>query len=289
MGDLARRVRAAVTATSRSAGRLVTPAARPVELVETDEGRLALDPADRIITPHIRASGGWAPEETAVLRRALSPGDAMIDVGANVGYLTLVASRAVGRAGRVLAVEPDPANLALLHANLRAARRGNVRVLAAGAWSHRGRLDLYRSVVTTGDHRILRADPRDRPLATDPGARASVRVPVIALDEVVPRRWPVRVVKVDVQGADHVAIAGLGSTIQRCRPLVMVEFWPAGILEFGDDPVGVAAAYRRLGRLRVLDHRGNERPAPDDDAELVAVAAGGPGWFGFCTLLIGEG
>ncbi|MGH9268498.1 MAG: FkbM family methyltransferase, partial [Acidimicrobiales bacterium] len=176
-------------------------------------------------------------------------------------------SRLVGASGRVLAVEPAADNLALLRANLGRAAARNVEVVEAAAWDHAGTLSLVRSVANSGDHR-----------ATPAGAGARVRA--VRLDDLLAEPAPVHVVKTDVQGGDHRAIAGLSGAIERCRPILVVEFWPEGIRWLGDDPVEAAAGYPARGyRVEIL----GSGDAPEAPQDLVARADADPS--GFLTLV----
>ena len=77
-----------------------------------------LNPEDRVMTPAMVRFGLWEPRETALIRGQLGPGDTFIDVGANFGYYTVIASKLVGEPGQVTAFEPDPVSFRLLGRNV---------------------------------------------------------------------------------------------------------------------------------------------------------------------------
>ena len=66
----------------------------------------------------VLSSGTYEPEETRLFRSKCRPGDTVIDVGANVGWYTVIASKLVGKKGRVIAFEPEPVNFAILKKNV---------------------------------------------------------------------------------------------------------------------------------------------------------------------------
>jgi predicted O-methyltransferase YrrM len=68
--------------------------------------------ADEVIRPALEADGRWEPAECAFLRAHLRRGAAFLDVGANIGYMTVLGARACGPDGRVIAIEPEPRNVA---------------------------------------------------------------------------------------------------------------------------------------------------------------------------------
>jgi FkbM family methyltransferase len=193
---------------------------------------------DRVMTRLIREQGSWEAGESAVLTTLIRSGSHVIDIGAHVGYLTLLAAARTGANGSVLAIEADPTNFELLRANLELNAVSWVTPVHAAAWRRSGEtLTMTISPDNSGDNRVFLRD----------GAEQTVDVPSVAVDELIPGDWHVDVVKVDTQGTDHVAIEGMRTTIGRCHPTVLVEFWPLGIEEFGDDPVQVLGLYRGLG------------------------------------------
>ena len=244
--------------------------ARPVR-VETDVGTLLFQAHDRLMAPTIAERGRWEVEEADRLRDLLHPGMTFVDVGAHVGYMTLLGARAVGPAGRVVAVEPSPANAALLRANLASNGVSNVEVVEAAALDRDGRATLSLSPWNTGDNRAY-------PVAQD---MEQIEVAAVRLDGVLGPDARVDVVKVDTQGTDHRAIRGMYATLAAGTPILLVEFWPHGITEGGDDPLTVLALYGALGfEVRVLGSPGDGlAPAP---GEVLAAALGAHS--GFCTL-----
>src|SRR5689334_3802567 len=70
----------------------------------------------------------WEPNETWAIRRLLGPGDLFVDIGANIGYFSVLAARSVGAEGRVIAIEPAPPTVAKLRDNLDLNGLSNVEV-----------------------------------------------------------------------------------------------------------------------------------------------------------------
>jgi FkbM family methyltransferase len=246
----------------------------PAERLTTDVGQLWLPADDAVMRPWIAHYGTWEPSESAFLRARLRPGMTLLDVGANVGYFSLLGARAVGPSGTVVAVEPEPANYALLCANLWQAGAGNVVPLRAAASSFNGAISLSISGENCGDHRSFLERPGER-IVTVSGVR---------LDDVLQADAQVDVVKIDIQGADHRAVIGMEGLLARWRPLLLVEFWPRGIDELGDRPVDVLSYYRSLGfSLTVIDRPGAD-PGWTMDPQLVQAVRDSDS--GFATLLL---
>lgn len=258
--------------------RLTAPPVRPdgqprrAVRVETDVGPLLLPEHDRVIHHMLRDTGVWEREESDALRSMLVPGMTFVDIGAHVGYMSLVAAGAVGPTGRGIALEPAPGNFELLQANLAGNGASQVVAIPAAAWKETGPVTFTLDEFNTGDHRAYA-----RP------AGETMEVAGYALDDVIPDDLQIDVVKVDAQGTDHLALQGMAKTLARCRPVLLVEYWPLGISELGDDPLAVLAIYRDMGFSISVLGAGD----PGSLEGIVAVANASPG--GFCNLILRTG
>jgi len=240
----------------------------------TDVGTMFAHANDQVITPYLRAYGRWETTECRLLETELTPGSVAVDVGANIGYMTLAAAHAVGPTGLVIAIEPHPDNLKLLRANL--TRNGlahNVRVIGAAAWDTAGSVGLAECTDNTGDHRV-------ETLHND---RNIVKVDAICLDDVITEDVKVAVIKLDTQATEHHALNGAKALLERDRPVLLTEFWPQGIRDRGEDPSAVLAGFRRLGyELEVPE---DPALAALDDDELIEKIHIRPAPFGGFTTL----
>lgn len=185
---------------------------------------LALDPQnDRSIAPYMRGAGVWEPAETQLCRRVLRPGMHAVDVGAHVGYYSVLFSRLVGAAGSVQAFEPEPDNFRLLQANLLLNDCRNVCTHALALTQARGREWLHLCADNPGDHR----------LAATP-ARRRIEVDTLDLDTALAGA-AVDFVKIDTQGAEPRVLAGMQATLRanRERLACMMEFAPGLLAQAG--------------------------------------------------------
>jgi FkbM family methyltransferase len=241
--------------------------------IGTDVGAL-LYPADcQMITPEVAREGRWDPWDAEALKKELRPGMHVLNLGAHIGYFALLAGREVGSGGAVTAIEAEPGNFSLLKENVRRSKLGNIRVVHGAVSDHPGTLEMSLSPTNTGDHRAYGYD----------GATGTVTVPAVTVDDVLEPDWRVDFVFADIQGTEHVAMRGMRRTVERWHPPMLLEFWPQGIREFGDDPVEVLGGYRELGYS--FDVVGREVGADAEiDAIIAAAEPDGPGGFG--TLLM---
>ena len=136
----------------------------------------------------------YEPDQTALFERVLRPGDAVFDVGAHVGYYTLLASVLVGPAGRVFAFEPDGENLRDLKKHARINRCRNVSVIEAAAGKVTGSA-LFQPGPGSGRGQLA--------------AEGTVEVPIVRLDEFARERGVVpHLIKIDVEGAELAVLRG---------------------------------------------------------------------------------
>jgi FkbM family methyltransferase len=214
------------------------------DTVEAGGHLLYVEPHDRAVGARLRRRGVWAPAETELCKRELRPGMHVLDVGANIGYFTLLFARLVGPAGSVYAFEPEPRNFELLQHNVARNRYTNISAVAKAVSRTSGTQRLYKSPDNLGDHR----------LAQGPVGRDWVDVSVVALDEFFASDVRVDFIKLDIQGAECGALQGAHTLIARSSPVSLItEFWPAGIRAFGDDPEEYLKELCALGfRLSVI-------------------------------------
>jgi|SRR5579875_243488 len=163
--------------------------------------------------------GFHEPSVTAVLRRHLRAGDCFVDVGANVGYYSCVASCLVGRAGSVHAIEPSTKLIDRFRMDLARNRISDRIVLHPVAVSDfEGTAYLQRGShdPTPDGDRFITVEQFDGPSAE--------LVPVTTLDSLLIHASRVDVLKLDIEGQELSALRGAVSTIRRFRPrLILVE------------------------------------------------------------------
>lgn len=151
------------------------------------------------------------------LAHALQEGDCLFDVGANVGFLTVIGALLVGPSGRVVAFEPVARNVAAIRRN--AALNGFAQVTVVDkAVSDRSGTERLIRTRSLGGAALAGAD-------TPPDAVGEEEVEVITIDDVVVARAvpPPSVVKIDVEGAELAVLAGMEQTLARHRPVLIYE------------------------------------------------------------------
>lgn len=171
--------------------------------------------ADAAVSEHVKRDA-YEPNVTAVFLDRLRPGMHVLDIGANVGWYTMLAASLVGSSGSVTAIEPNPDSAKLLEASRRANSFDNVTVIQVAAGREQELLVLhgaYSDAMTSaaGDAAVL---------------TGSTTVPSFKVDDLIPRGRTIDLVKIDVQGAEYSALLGASELIRRCHPTIVSEFSP---------------------------------------------------------------
>lgn len=211
-----------------------------------------------VIERSLATDGEWDVPVTRCLAAYLRPGDFYVDIGANIGWTTLLASRAVGHEGLVLAIEPGFLALHRLTQNLMLSEARNVVVasLAAGRGYSLEALSLL-TINNVGASRLTLAD--DRP---------SQAAWVVDVADIVSRigRAP-KLIKIDVEGFEYEVLAGLAPVFTHTRPLVVCELTDAFLRDRGHNVRELLALMESFGyRARRLD----PRLAPGDGELLLS-------------------
>lgn len=198
--------------------------------------RMWLDDRD---TLQLAVNQVYEPAETALLKEHLKAGQTFIDVGANIGYYTLLAARIVGPKGKVYAFEPDLNNFKLLVRNIAANGYSNVVPMNQALSNKAGTARLYINPSNRGDHRIY--DSHD--------GRPSVEVGMTTLDRFFEKLdKKVHFIKMDIQGAEAAALGGMKGLIRKNKGLKLVtEFSPGSLKAFGADPKKYLKNLQALG------------------------------------------
>jgi FkbM family methyltransferase len=161
--------------------------------------------------------GVHEPMVQEAMRRTLRPGGVFWDVGANVGFHSLVGACLVGRGGQVVSVDPEDINVAAVTVNARINGMGNITPVQAAATSRSGpveilsvRYTLWTRLATVGDHPFERGRRTVRGLALDDLLDAEgVSAPDL--------------VKIDVEGGELEVLQGMSTLLTTHRPALIVE------------------------------------------------------------------
>lgn len=196
----------------------------------------------------------YALTRVAEIRKTVKEGNVVIDIGANIGYFTVLLANLVGPRGKVYAFEPDPRNFRLLQHTIE--RNGWTHVVAEqkAVSNEAGELLLYQTQSWASN-------------TLTPGAHVStVKVQVITLDNFLSDEHYISFVKMDMDGSEPLAIQGMAQLTQRSPGLqVLAEYEPGNLKRYLSDPLDfiTIAGEHGLKLTAILDPRSGRLPNLD--------------------------
>jgi FkbM family methyltransferase len=158
-------------------------------------------------------------EDANFLRRYLRPNDIFVDVGANIGYLTVTGAKVVGPNGKVFSFEAHPRIFGYLKENIALNELSNVAACNLAIGNISGTVDLLEC---PGD---------DSQCCVAHGQRA-VTIPMVSLDEALPREKTVALLKIDVEGYEKFVLEGAGHLLPSVR-CIYFECSPPNVSRYG--------------------------------------------------------
>jgi FkbM family methyltransferase len=176
---------------------------------------------------------------TNLFKKVIKEGDIVVDLGANIGYFTLLAAKLVGKKGKVYAFEPEPRNYNYLIKNAELNSYNNVFTIQKAVSDKNARTKLFLCPYDTGHHTINQYEGiRDYKPEFLTKEEKFIEIETITLDDFLKdKEQSIDVIKIDVEGAEMLALSGMEETIKQSKNLKMfVEFFPLLIRKMGHSP-----------------------------------------------------
>lgn len=208
--------------------------------------KMYVDPGDEGLSPHLMLDGLWEVWVTEAMLGFVRAGMTAIDIGANLGYYTLLMADLVGADGRVHAIEPNPRMMSLLARSLRVN-------------GYAGRVSLCPEPLSArAGEQVVLAVPAGLPqnghlLAFDGNVAGSHHVLTTTTVDDLIGDGPVDFIKIDAEGAEQAIWQGMAAVLARREPLVVfIEFTP----DRYHDPAAFLNQMLETGfALAIIDHR----------------------------------
>ncbi|WP_081991660.1 FkbM family methyltransferase [Inquilinus limosus] len=195
-----------------------------------------LDTRDIMITPGILTWGDWEPETTKTLERVLRPGMQWADVGANIGYFTIIGHKMVRDGGRTFAFEANPETYSLLVDNIKLNWFwSGVEAEQKAVFSKTG--DVTFSAPEKFNVNAAVREFADDELTSTQDVLRRITVPACSLDDYFGDR-NLDFIKIDIEGAESYALSGARRLLSRNPGIMLVIEWsPGQMIACGTSPV----------------------------------------------------
>lgn len=225
---------------------LPTPEKAGKHILKTIHGfRLLIDPSiDRGVELALFSNGTYEEGTVDQLKKLLQPGNTFLDIGANIGWMSLVGSKAVGANGKVFAIEANPNTLPILQHNLTLNNATNVEVFGIAVSDQPGEALLFENWnVNRGGASLLSQD-----------GEQGIEVKVETLDRLFAPETPLHVVKIDVEGLEPQVITGGREWFSTQKPVFIFEISSERSAEKGAGGHDVIELIQTLGEYTFYKH-----------------------------------
>lgn len=201
--------------------------------------KLFLDKNDSL---GLSVGSGFESGEIDIILNLVNSGDVCVDIGAHVGLYTVLLSKKVGIAGHIYAFEPDKDSFKLLEKNVSANNCRNVSLYNLGVSNIDCELPFYIHKNNQGNNRIYNGGTEQNEYLS------YYKVKCMTLDSIIRSNQKVDFIKMDIQGAEMLALQGMKSVLTSNKDIIIVsEFWPYGMSLCGSSAKGYIELLRGLG------------------------------------------
>ncbi|MGE3808556.1 MAG: FkbM family methyltransferase [Gemmataceae bacterium] len=164
-------------------------------------------------------------EALEAVSRIVKPGDNVFELGGHIGYITMLLSKLAGPKGRVVVFEPSPDNLKYLRSNV--VGLSNTEVVDKAVSSETGQVTLYEEGLSGQNNSIVSDYEIFDAVRSNSGLQIEVKPRQVACttvdDEASQRAMAPSFMKIDIEGAELLALQGALRTLDEARPVIMIE------------------------------------------------------------------
>jgi len=217
----------------------------------------------------------YGPEVSAFLVRALRPGDVFVDVGAHIGYFSMMAANLVGPSGAVFSVEPEPGNFDRLKRHAIENGFQQIEAFNLAFAAEASETTFHLNADNDGGHALWNPGLHPFNLRTRTAPQL-IRVRTATLDtfKAIGQR-PARVIKLNTEGAEHQILRGASRLLgQRRTPFVVCDVNTFGLEQMGSSQLSFRAYLAKFGYSTfALDPEGSRPRLVPPDRLIAANAA----------------
>ena len=210
--------------------------------------QLLIDPSvDKGVELSLYETGTYEKGTIQLLNEFLKSGSTFLDIGANIGLMSSIASKIVGASGKVLAVEANPKTIEILQHNLALNKAENVSIFPFALGSEKGSATLFENWnVNRGGASLLSQDQQE-----------GIEVPVEKLDDIF-ENDKIDLIKIDVEGFELEVLKGGIELLKKQLPVLIIEVSQQRENEVGVTPKEIADFVRSLGNYKLYKQKGTK-------------------------------
>ncbi|MEZ2232311.1 FkbM family methyltransferase [Microcoleus sp.] len=215
-------------------------------LIELENFKIYAMTNDTAVGQTIISTRSYEPHVTDAIVKHLKSGDVFLDLGANIGYFTLLAASIVKNEGKVISFEPNQYNRQLLYASIVENQFKNITVYPFAVSDSQ---QIFRLMTSGSNGWVVEL------------SEESVNyqlVQSVVLDELLQSEKEINVIKMDIEGHEPIALRGMERIINKHRPIIFTEFHPYAV---GEGYLKQLTQYNY--RLFIIEEVGKITEAPD--------------------------
>jgi FkbM family methyltransferase len=220
--------------------------------IHVQGSKMYVNSRDKAIVHSLITKGIWEEFETELISKLIKPGDTVVDIGANIGYYTLIAAKTVGNDGRVYSFEPEPNNYELLVKNVKINDYTNAITVQKALSNKRGKLTLFMDKTNFGAHSLSQKN-----IISQKGG--FVTVETTTLDDFFgnfEKDSKIDFIKMDAEGAEGLIVEGAQGILKQNKIKILMEFWVYGLKNLGTDPSELLHDLQDRGfKIKLIDDK----------------------------------
>ena len=224
---------------------------KDIVMINCQGNKMYVDPQDICIAPHLLSKGIYEPFQTELFKKLIAKDMTVVDIGAHIGYYSLIAASIVGSGGRVCSFEPESNNYGLLIKNINENSYKNIAPMQVAVSNMNGNLKLFLDKSNSGGPSLSEKNIGEK--------NGFVEVGSDLLDNLLEKNnkdLKVDVIKMDVQGSEGLVLDGAQKILANNNLKIIVEFWPNGLKSMGTDALALLKKMESMGfKMGVIDEK----------------------------------
>jgi len=197
-----------------------------------------LDKYEDVISKSIYLQNTWEPSESGIFLDFIKPGDAIVDIGAHIGWYSLLARTKTSDDGIIYAIEPEPRSYKILCENIKLNNYHNIIPINKAIGEKNELKKLYYNLYKNGPS-VYQLFPISN--------ESHIDVELITLDEIIGEEH-VDIIKIDVEGYEVKVLQGAKNILSRNdKPIFFSEFWMDGLKKAGNTNIEYFEIFNKNG------------------------------------------
>lgn len=212
--------------------------------------KLLIDPSkDKGVELSLFQTGTYEKGTIQLLQKYLDSGSSFLDIGANIGLMSVIASKCVGETGLVYAVEANPNTVSILQTNIELNKCKNIELLPVALSDSQGTALLFENwEVNRGGASLISQGSEEK----------GMEVKMERLDDLFSEDTKIDLVKIDVEGFEPQVLRGGMSWFRKQLPIFIIEVSEKREKEVGPSPQEVMELVRTIGNYRFYKQKGTK-------------------------------